>query len=106
MVQSYDTSNEDLDEACPWVIRFCHVCPGQDIAMLRPAIGEKRIEEAMSRAEPFVNEDGNRLMSDIRKKPMGGGQYHVEELAWVPGAWTSKITYSGSVAFAWQAMAD
>ena len=23
-------------------------------------------------------------------KPMGGGQYHVEELAWVPGAWKAK----------------
>jgi len=90
MVESYDTSNDDLDEARPWVIPFSHVSPGKDIAMLRPAIGEKRIEEAMSRAETFMNEDGSRLMSDIRMKPMGGGHDHVEQLAWVPSAWKAR----------------
>ncbi|MFM7985761.1 MAG: hypothetical protein ACKPKO_41250, partial [Candidatus Fonsibacter sp.] len=37
-----------------------------------------------------MNEDGNRLMSDIRMKPMGGGNDHVEELAWVPGSWRAR----------------
>ncbi len=73
IVQSYDCSTDDLDEACHWVIQCSHVSPGKYIAMLRPAKSEKRIEEATSRAETFMHEDGNRLMSDIRMKPMGGG---------------------------------
>ena len=44
----------------------------------------------MTRAETFMNEDGSRLMSDIRMKPMGGGHDHVEQLAWVPTAWKAR----------------
>ena len=45
MVQSYDTSNDDLDEARPWVIPFSHVSPGKDIAMLRPVSARNALKK-------------------------------------------------------------
>ena len=60
------------------------------MSVLPGAIREKRIDDAMAKPEFLINEDGNCVMSDSRLIPMGGRQYHVEELAWVPRAWREK----------------
>ena len=62
MVDCHDDANNDLDETQPWVLMFDIKGPGKDMSMLRAAIGEKRIEDAISKAESFLNEDGSRVV--------------------------------------------
>ena len=57
------------------------------MSTLRSAIGEKRIDDTMLKAEVYLNEDGRRFTRETPLIPMGGGQDSVEELAWVPRAW-------------------
>ena len=90
MVDCHDDANADLDESQPWVLMFDMQGPGKDMSMLRAAIGEKRIDDAISKAEAYLNEDGSRVTCDSRFVPLGGGQDTVEELTWVPRAWRSK----------------
>ena len=60
------------------------------MSLLRSAIGDKRIDDAIAKAESFLNEDGSRVTCETRFVPLGGGQDTVEELAWVPRAWRLK----------------
>jgi hypothetical protein len=64
--------------------------PGKDMSMLRAASGEKRINDAISKAESFLKEDGSRVTCDSRFVPLGCGQDTVKELTRVPRAWRSK----------------
>ena len=61
--------------------------PGRDMARWRGAIGERRIDETIAKAEAHLEKDPNRVSCDTRLVPVGGGQDHLEELAWVPAAW-------------------
>ena len=85
-----DDANIDLDETQPWVLMLDIQGPGKDMSMLRAAIGDKRRDDAISKAESFLNEDGSRVTCDSRFVPLGGGQDTIEELTWVPRAWRSK----------------
>ena len=95
MVDCHDDANADLDESQPWVLMFDMQGPGKDMSMLRAAVGEKRIDDAISKAEAYLNEDGSRVTCDSRFVPLGGGQDTVEELTWVPRAWRSKSETPG-----------
>ena len=64
--------------------------PGKDMSMLRAAVGDKRIDDAISKAESVLNEDGSLVTCDSRFVPLGGGQDTFEELTTVPRAWRSK----------------
>ena len=50
MVDCHDDANADLDESQPWVLMFDMQGPGKDMSMLRVAIGEKRIDDAISKS--------------------------------------------------------
>ncbi|MFM7990085.1 MAG: hypothetical protein ACKPKO_63300, partial [Candidatus Fonsibacter sp.] len=57
---------------------------GADLARLRTAIGDKRIDDAVAKADAFLDADGARVTCDTRLLPIGGGHDSVEELTWVP----------------------
>ena len=86
MVTCHDGVSPLMDTR-PWVLAFNVDGPGKDIGQLRHAIGEKRIDDGIAKAEAFLNQDGSRVSCDTRFIPMGGGHDHVEELAWVPAPW-------------------
>jgi hypothetical protein len=50
MVDCHDDANGDLDESQPWVLMFDMQGPGKDMSVLRVAIGEERIDDAISKA--------------------------------------------------------
>ena len=72
--------------------------------MLHGAIGEKRIDDAVLKAEAYLNKDGICVTCDARFIPMGGGQDNVEALAWVPRAWKSKSQTPETLSLAWHAV--
>ena len=53
IVDCHDDANNDLDEPQPWVLMFDIQGPGKGMSTLRAAIGEKRIDGAISKAEYF-----------------------------------------------------
>jgi len=57
--------------------RTCHV------AQIRHAIDENSIEDEIAKAEALLIHDGSRVSCDTRCIPVGGGNNHVEELAWI-----------------------
>ena len=61
------------------VLMFDMQGPGKDMSMLRVAIGGKRIDDAISKAEAYLNEDGIRVTCDSRFVPLGGGQGTLED---------------------------
>ena len=87
MVDCHDGCGAPLIDTRPWLLAFSTRGPGSDMARLAGAIGERRINENMAKAEAFQEQDANRVSCDTRLVPMGGGQNHGEELAWVPAAW-------------------
>ena len=74
-------------EARPWLLAFATEGPGKDIARLRGAIGERRIDEAIAKAEAHIDQSSDRVSCDVRFVPRGGGEDHIEQLAWVPADW-------------------
>ena len=74
----------------PWVIMFDIRGPGKDMSMWRAAIGEAQIDDAIFKAEYFLNEDGSHVTCDSHFVSLGGGQDAIKELTWVPRAWRSK----------------
>ena len=87
MVDCHEGCDRPLTETRPWLLSFAIDGPGHDIARLGAAIGERRIQDTMAKAEAFLEQDANRISCDTRLVPMGGGQDHVEELTWVPAEW-------------------
>jgi hypothetical protein len=83
-VPLYDTANCPLIFTRPWSLCFGSDGPGRDLARLRSAIGEKRLEDGMLKAEQFISKDTNRISTDTRVAAQGGGHDHVEDLSWVP----------------------
>ena len=53
MVDWHDGSNEPLKETRPWLLAFSTQGPGSDMARLAGAIGERRIEDNIAKAEHF-----------------------------------------------------
>ena len=86
-VDCHDGAGAPLIDTRPWLLAFNVDGLGKDMARLRSAIGERRIDEAMAQAEAFMEHNVNHLSCDTRLVPMGVGQDHVEELAWVPADW-------------------
>ena len=60
---------------------------GKSAALQRHAIGDKRIDASMSRADGFMADDATRVMTEMVLKPGGGESDSVEQLAWVPDMW-------------------
>ena len=89
-VQVYDTADGPLIFTHPWLVCFDTDGPGRDLARLRHAIGEKRLDDGMYKAEQFISKDANRISTDLRVAAQGGGNDHVEDLAWVPAEWRAK----------------
>ena len=87
MVDCHDGGSDTLHEARPALLTFNSLGAGSDMARLASAIGERRIEENIAKAEAFLEHDTTRVSCDTRLVPLGGGQDHVEELAWVPQEW-------------------
>ena len=50
------------------------------------AIGEKHIDDGIE----HLGKELNRISTDTRFAPMGGGHNHLENLAWVPSEWRAK----------------
>ncbi|WP_353239605.1 hypothetical protein [Limnohabitans sp.] len=86
-VAVHDGDGAPLIDTRPWVLCFNAAGPGSDMARLRSAIGDKRIDDAVTKADAFLNQDGTRLSCDTRLPPHGGGHDSLEELAWVPKQW-------------------
>ena len=86
----------ELDETQPWVLMFEFDIqgPGKYMSMLRVAIGEKRIDDAISKAESFLNEHSSRVTCGSRFVPLGGGQETVEDLTSVRRANPKLLVYS------------
>ena len=84
MVPLYDTPDAPLIFTRPWSLCFGMEGLGRDLARLRSAIGEKRLEDGMCKAEQFISKDTNRISTDTRVAAQGGGHDHVEDLSWVP----------------------
>jgi hypothetical protein len=76
IVAVHDGDGAPLIDTRPWVLCCKADGPGSDMARLRCAIGEKRIDDAVAQAETFLNQDGSRLSCDTHDS--------LEELAWVP----------------------
>ena len=89
-VACYDANCGDFNESSPWLLLFNEDGPGKDLSLLRNAVREKRIEDAIGKAESYLDKNTNEVTCDMRFQPIGGGQDHVEELAWVPRAWMEK----------------
>ena len=89
-VACYDANCGEFNESNPWLVLFNEDGPGKDLSLLRNAVGEKRIEDAIGKAESYLDKNTNEVTCDMRFQPLGGGQDHVEELAWVPRAWREK----------------
>ena len=53
VVDCHDDANIDVDETQPWALMFDIQGPGKDMSMLLVAIGDKRIDDAMSTAASF-----------------------------------------------------
>ena len=69
------------------MVAFATEGTGRDIARLRDAIGGRRIDEAIAKAEAHVDRNTDRVSCDVRLVPRGSGEYHIEELAWVLADW-------------------
>ena len=72
-VPQYDTANASLIFTRPWSLCFGRDGPGRDLARLRgatarlrSAIGDKRLEYGMLKAEKFISKDTNRISTDTR----------------------------------------
>jgi hypothetical protein len=89
-VPLYDTANASLIFTRPWSLCFGSDGPGRDLARLRSAIGDKRLEYGMVKAEQYISKDTNRISTDTRVAAQGGGHDHVEDLTWVPAEWRAK----------------
>ena len=74
----------------PWLLAFSTEESGKDMGLLRSAIGERRIDEGIAKAEAFLEKEAARFSCDTRLVPMGGGQDSVEELSWVPLQWRAR----------------
>ena len=90
MVKVYSTLDGPLIDTRPWMLDFSSDGPGRELARLRTAIGEKRIDDGIVRAEQHLGKDLNRISTDTRFAPMGGGHDFLEDLAWVPSEWRAK----------------
>ena len=53
MMDCHDDANNDFDETQPWVLMFDIQGPGKYMSILRVAVGEKRVDDAMSKAAYF-----------------------------------------------------
>ena len=53
MVDWHD-AHVPLVHTCPWLLAFSTEGSGKDMSLLRSAIGERRIDEAMAKAEAFL----------------------------------------------------
>ena len=61
-----------------------------DLARVRSAIGDKRLEYGTFKKEQFIRKDTNRISTDTRVAAQVGGHDHVEDLSWVPAEWRAK----------------
>ena len=68
------------------MLAFATEGPSKDIARLRGAIGDRRIVEAIAKAEAHIDQSSDRVSCDVRLVPRGGGEDHLEQLAWVRAA--------------------
>ena len=47
--------------------------PGKDMSFLQDVIGERRLQEAMSQAELYLDNNSTEVPCDSRFQPLGGG---------------------------------
>ena len=69
-VAVHDGDGAPLIDTRPWLLCFNAAGPGSDMARLRSAIGEKRIDDAVTKADAFLNQDGTASVSTRGCHPM------------------------------------
>ena len=74
---------EPLIHTRPWLLALNVDGPAIHVAQIRHAIDENSKEDEIAKAEALLIHDGSRVSCDTRCTLVGGGNNHVEELAWI-----------------------
>ena len=83
----FDVKHDTLDCHKPLLFHLSESEPGKALAMLRGAIGDRRIEHGMTSLDDYMTSDATRIMAEMTMILGGAGSDTVEQLAWVPSQW-------------------
>jgi hypothetical protein len=83
----FDVKHDTLDCHKPLLFHLSESEPGKALAMLRGAIGDRRIEHGMTSLYDYMTSDATRIMAEMTMVLGETGSGTVEQLAWVPSQW-------------------
>ena len=69
----FDVKHDTLDCHNPLLFHLSECEPGKALAMLRGAIGERRIDHGMAGLGDFMTNDATRIMAELTMIPGGAG---------------------------------